>query len=331
MKKLLSKNALMLGLILSGCISAAEKDTKGIQPVEIFDQKYVTAPESVSVLLQALDRGYPLVVAIVDEKEKGEETQTKTSENALLDNLQKNMTDNQAATIEAAKHIANWKELVGAAPLQAQKEAYTKGYERVLMFSPDNEQSFERCLKRSLPMLKARVLMRSSKEPYLNRVNQIDAVLAQERGDGTQVNASGIACGKYIGGFGFKVPEGASDEIKWLSALSHVTPNNREIVWKTFGLYGCAARSQPTRSPHFWQFAWKKLAFLVSFGGARGITLDDLLDTYIRSYSRVTKVHANEIRISIDPQQVRKAVQNDWMDAEKMLRSSATGESNEKK
>lgn len=302
------------------------------RPMDTGLGRFILATPNIPLVLQALERGFPLVGQL-DEKEtkkpegSGDSSYAKIIEaqNKRLADLRDGAITNQKETGAEAKRLSEWRKKALSGQLGAEqatpKEA-SKPLEvtKVLPFNVENRAKFLECADGALSLLKARLSAQARGD--VHTALQIEAALSSERGDGKTVSPEGIACGRYLGKVGIPVPK-SFDEIRWLSAFMRLPNEGQDAAWRTFFLFGKALRLETSLSAHFWQYAWRRTAFSMTFHGRRIPDLKSLLIDYFEAYSpkRVTTPNAKPKRV-VRPEEVRPAVFKEWEETKDLLVSN---------
>ena len=145
-------------------------------------------------------------------------------------------------------------------------------------------KAFVDCATRTLPLLKQRLQMQLLGDDLNSGI--VDERLAPERGDGSQIAAGGVACGKYLGGYGFIGP-GFRDEIKILSVFAIPRPDADEARRLFLVFLGFARSQPPAKSAElapFWAYAWKVESFDAVFSNKPLPKLSDLIQSYVDGF-----------------------------------------------
>lgn len=138
---------------------------------------------------------------------------------------------------------------------------------------------FFACAKRALPLLKTKLQCERAGDSRC--AVAVESRLAAERGNGSVVSPSGVACGKHLGPHGVPTPS-ASADIKVLAPLvASEAEAPRGDLWRVFALHGRALRAQSVTFPKFWEYAWKRLAFHKLFRRSDPPPLSALVDDFV--------------------------------------------------
>ncbi len=321
----------LLTFVLVGGQSHA-KVPGSLVPLGIGKNRYVTQGFPPSLLMRALAEGYPLVGTLKGEekKEKKEEAVSaptdRDSLSAAIEQTNSHLAAIKAATEKsengtraAVQALNSWKrDFSGPRALSPRSHTPTRGAADTASRTPAlDRHAFVACALRTPPPLEEEALT-EDETPI-----KIEVFLYQERGDGFQISPSGIACGRYLGKFGF-IPKTKADEIKWLSALASVPPAKAELLWLYFTLFGKNSRQETVSAAHFWDYAWKRAVFSVVFcNGQTAPALETLIEDYRSAFSNLETKQVSDTTLNVvisDFKALRIAIQSDWTEVREELK-----------
>lgn len=299
-------------LLLVGTARGAEV---AATPMSFDGKQYLTPHHDLALLLIALERGFPRAVD-AGKAEKFAPKETKTFDDmmaeatryraALTEAFQKSLRDQ--AEKRSARLVAKTPSAPTAPAPRAEKAPAAPA--KVPAFGPESWRAFCACAGPALSALRLR-LAAEYQAPDEGAIGA-EGILAPNRGDGKQVHAGGMACGRPLGAYGMPA-RSLADQVRDLASLAQAGTDDEAVqLWRFFILYGAVTRQEATKAGAFWEFAWKKITFQRLVVGKATPGLAALQAAYIESRTGNEVFEKGSIVQVVDRDDLAVRVRQDW-------------------
>ena len=274
-------------LIIAGSATAAEESTLKVPgqlpTLDYRGMKLVSSFQSISHALRTLDRGFPQLGLAADAKVP--EPNKNSEYGAMMADLDKQLSEPKLAfaknfeeSLAEEEKVAQFRTDLISGKLSAPTPKSVKPMKvRTEAVVALDLEKFKACATKALPALYAKLAYQQAGDGY--GAMTAAAVLDPERGNGKQIHASALACGRYLGALGL-VPESPVEEIKILTALRE-GQDRKELLWQLFVIRSATSKELRLPDPLFWQYAWKEASFRAVFRKQDKLTLESLLEGYL--------------------------------------------------